>query len=229
VAADRVAQARLVILRGIGVMNPAALVTAGKVRYPASRILGVTWAGAEADVVPAGAAARGYIAVALSLPGKEFPVVQDILKYVYKAGRGALPDPAGVGSTLQARSVGRDRRCRAIRTAQARFGRRPLTGEEVRWGMENLHITDRRTAELGAFGIVQPLKLSCENHEGGGSVRFQRWNGKEWMPVTGWIDGDQALVRPMIERSAAAYAREKGIAPRDCAREVAETAAPRRS
>jgi branched-chain amino acid transport system substrate-binding protein len=34
--------------------------------------------------------------------------------------------------------------------------------------------------------------------------------------ITDWIASDQALVRPMIEESAAKYAKEKGITPRDC-------------
>lgn len=211
-----------VILRGIGVMNPVALITAHKFGYPVSRILGITWAGSEVDVVPAGRAARGYIAAALSLPGKNFPIVQDILRYVYSNGRhGELPDATGVGSTYYNRALsGAILMVEAIRTAQGRYGKRPLTGEEVRWGFENLNLSDRRIAELGAFGVSQPLRLSCADHEGGGTVRFQRWNGREWRPVTGWIEGDQSIVRPLIEKTAMEYARQKGITPRHCPKEL---------
>jgi branched-chain amino acid transport system substrate-binding protein len=208
-----------VILRGIGVMNPVAIMTAHKYGYPVSRILGVIWAGAEADVIPAGAAAKGYIAAALSLPGSNFPVIQDIIKDVYRGGKGNLPNVAGIGSTYYNRGVsGAIIIAEAIRTAQGKFGKRPLTGEEVRWGIENLNLSDRRIAELGAFGVSQPLRMSCADHEGGGTIRFQRWNGKEWRPVTGWIDGDQSMVRPMIEKSAAAYAAKEGFRPRDCSK-----------
>lgn len=65
----------------------------------------------------------------------------------------------------------------AVRVAQEKFGKRPLTGEEVRWGFENIHLTDERLKELGAYGLVQPLKLSCEDHEGGGAVRFNSGMG----------------------------------------------------
>lgn len=208
-----------VILRGIGVMNPVALMTAHKYGYPVSRILGVTWAGAEADVIPAGKAAKGYIAAALSLPGKNFPVIQDIIRYVYGKGRGELPDTSGIGSTYYNRGVsGAILVAEGIRTAQRHFGKKPLTGEQVRWGFENLNLTDRRIAELGAFGISQPLRMSCADHEGGGTIRFQRWNGKEWRAVTGWIEGNQSLVRPLIEESAMEYARKEGIKPRDCSK-----------
>jgi len=34
--------------------------------------------------------------------------------------------------------------------------------------------------------------------------------------ITGWISSDQSIVRPMIEASAAKYAKEHGITPRKC-------------
>ena len=37
--------------------------------------------------------------------------------------------------------------------------------------------------------------------------------------VSDWIATDQSIVRPMIEASAAQYAKEKGITPRDCSKE----------
>ena len=55
----------------------------------------------------------------------------------------------------------------AIRTAQERFGKKPLTGEQVRWGLENLDITAERIKQLGFEGVLQPIKVSCADHEGG--------------------------------------------------------------
>jgi branched-chain amino acid transport system substrate-binding protein len=107
-----------------------------------------------------------------------------------------------------------------VRAAQERFGKgKPMTGEQVRWGLENLSIDDKRLKELGAVGFMQPLKMSCADHEGGGQVKFQQWDGKQWKLISDWIESDQKLVRPMIEASAAQYAKEKGITPRDCSRE----------
>jgi branched-chain amino acid transport system substrate-binding protein len=211
-----------VILRGIGVMNPVALKTARKYGWPAARILGVWWAGAEADVVPAGDAARGFITTAFTLPGREFPVVRDILKYVYGPGSNNGFNPAGVGDTYYNRGLSASMlMIEAMRAAQAHFGNRPITGEEMRWGVENMHLTDRRISDIGAFGLLQPLHLSCANHEGGGAVRFQRWNGKEWTPITGWIQSDQEMVRPLIEKSAHDYATKEHVALRDCKKEDA--------
>src|SRR5436309_10381301 len=73
-----------VILRGWGVMNPTALKAAAKVGFARTKIVGVWWSGAEEDVIPAGDAAKGYIAAGFNLPGTSFPVMQDVVKHVHK-------------------------------------------------------------------------------------------------------------------------------------------------
>ena len=107
----------------------------------------------------------------------------------------------------------------ALQHSQARFGHRPLTGEEVRWGFENIRIDDARLKDLGATGLLQKLQLSCSDHEGGGAVRFQQWDGQKWNVVSDWIQADRALLRPIIETSSTQYARDKGLPVRDCAKE----------
>ena len=77
----------------------------------------------------------------------------------------------------------------------------------------------RTRKELGATSLLQPLKVSCTDHEGGGAVKFQQWDGTKWKLITDWISSDQSIVRPMVEESAAKYAKEKGITPRDCSKE----------
>jgi branched-chain amino acid transport system substrate-binding protein len=210
-----------VILRGWGVMNPTALKAAAKIGFPRTKIVGVWWSGAEEDVIPAGDAAKGYIAAGFNAPGSNFPVLREIQKHVYANGQGELEDKSRLGSIYYNRGVlWAILTTEAVRTAQGRFGKgQPMTGEQVRWGLENLSIDDKRLKELGAAGFMQPLKLSCADHEGGGQVKFQQWDGRQWKVITDWIPSDQKLVRPMIEASAAQYAKEKGITPRDCSKE----------
>jgi branched-chain amino acid transport system substrate-binding protein len=96
------------------------------------------------------------------------------------------------------------------------FGNQPLTGAQVQWGLDHLSLTAAALKELGAEGLIPPITLSCRDHEGGGGVKFQQWDGKQWNAITDWIPTDQVLVRPLVEASAAKYAQEKGITPRDC-------------
>ena len=211
-----------VILRGWGVMNPTALKTAQRVGYPATKIVGVWWSGAEEDVLPAGDAAKGYIAASFHPSGTEFPVVQEILKHVYSGGKkGNMEDPKRIGQQYFNRGVIQGiLTAEAIRTAQSKYGNKPLTGEQMRWGIENLKLDAPRLKELGAAGLLQPMKVSCLDHEGGGAVKFMQWDGARWNTVTDWIQSDQSIVRPEVEKSALQYGKEKGIAPRDCQKEL---------
>lgn len=71
-----------VILRGWGVMNPVALKTAQKVGFPADHIIGNIWSNSEDDAAPAGAAAKGFIAITTHPTGTDFPVLQGIQQQV---------------------------------------------------------------------------------------------------------------------------------------------------
>jgi branched-chain amino acid transport system substrate-binding protein len=210
-----------VILRGWGVMNPVAIKTAAKTGFPVDHIIGNIWSNAEEDVRPAGPVGKGYIAITTGPSGTNFPVLKDIAQYIVKPGHGDLQDPKRFGSIYYNLGVENGiLNVEALRVAQAKFGKRPLTGEEVRWGFENLNIDDRRLKELGALGLLQPIKLSCSDHEGGGAVRFQQWDGQKWLTISDWVHPDRSTLRPIIEASAAKYAKEKGITPRDCGREA---------
>jgi branched-chain amino acid transport system substrate-binding protein len=103
----------------------------------------------------------------------------------------------------------------AMRNAQAKYGKgKVLTGEQMRWGLENLNIDRARQKELGVEDMFPPMKTSCNDHEGSGAVKVVQWDGKQWVAVSKtWITGDKALVRKLLEESSAKYAAEKGITP----------------
>lgn len=205
-----------VILRGWGVMNPTALKEAARVGFPRDRMVGVWWSGAEEDTVPAGDAAEGFIAAGFHPSGTGFPVIQDIVKHVYDAGEGELPRER-LGSIYYNRAVVWGVvSIEAIRKAMDMFGNRPVSGPEVQQALETLEMTPERIAELGATGLVPPFAVTCADHEGGAAVMFQQWRGGAWVPISDWVETDRDLVRPMIEESAAQYAAEQGVAPRDC-------------
>ena len=203
-----------VILRGWGVMNPTALKEAARVGFPATKIVGVWWSGAEEDVIPAGKAAVGYVAAGFHPSGADFPAIQEILDKVHGAGKGHI-SPQRVGTIYYNRGlIAGILTTEAIRNAQGKFGAKPLTGEQIRWGIESLDVTEERIEELGVEGLMSPLKVSCADHEGGGAVKFQEWTGTHWKEVTDWIDPDRSITNPMIQASSAQYATEKGITPR---------------
>ena len=209
-----------VILRGWGVMNPVALKTAQKVGYPVDKIIGNIWSNSEEDAAPAGSAAKGFISITTHPSGSNFKVLQDIKRLVVDQGQSDLADLKRFGTVYYNLGVVNGiLNVEAVRIAQEKFGQRPLTGEEVRWGFEHLNLTDQRLEQLGAVGLVQRLKLSCEDHEGGGAVRFQQWDGTKWNVISDWVQADRTFLRPMIEASSQKYAKEQGIQIRDCTSE----------
>jgi branched-chain amino acid transport system substrate-binding protein len=211
-----------VILRGWGVMNPTALKAAAKIGFPREKIVGVWWSGAEEDTIPAGAAAKGYISAGFNVAGTNYPVIKDIQKHVVAKGKTNMEDKSRIGSVYYNRGVVHGIiTVEAIRKAQEKYGKgKSITGEQMRWGIENLNIDAAMLKKLGAEGFMPALKMSCLNHEGSGLVKFQQWDGKQWKVITDWIESDQKLVRGMIEESAAKYAKEKNITPRDCSKEM---------
>jgi branched-chain amino acid transport system substrate-binding protein len=205
-------------------MNPVALKTAQKVGFPADHIIGNVWSNSEEDVIPAGDAAKGYIAITTQASGAQYPVLQEVIKTVYGAGKGNLDDKKRIGSVYHNLGIVNGiLNVEAVRIAQARFGHRTLTGDEVRWGFENLRLDPARVEALGAKDLFHSINVTCENHEGEGSVTFQQWDGQKWNVISDWIQPDWALLRPIIEKSSAGYATEHGITPRDCAAETQKT------
>ena len=147
-------------------MAPTALKEAAQVGFPRDKIVGYWWACSEQEIVPAGEAARGYIYANFHGTGTNFPLIQDITKYVYARGKG--PGPAGeVGTVYWIRGMLQGFfATEAIRTAMRHFGHQPLTGAPVQWGLEHLSLTPAYLKQLGAEGLISPFTLSCRDHEG---------------------------------------------------------------
>lgn len=211
-----------VIMWGWGVMNMTAIKTAQKMGFPREKMIGSWWAGSEEDVVPAGDAAKGYMSATWNVSGKGVPLIADIEKTVYGGGKGNLSDKAKLGTILYNRGVSAAvLSVEAIRAAQAKFGKgKAMNGDQMRWGLENLNITEASLKQLGATGLLPDVKTSCDNHEGSGKVKLQQWDGAKWVVLTDWIEGNKALIHPLFKADAAKFAKEKNITPRDCAAEA---------
>ena len=202
---------------GWGVMNSTAIKEAAAVGYPMEKFIGIWWSGAEPDVVPAGDQAVGYKSLNFHGTGTDYPALQDILKLVHDAGNGTGPREE-VGQVLYNRGLMNAAIItEAIRNAQAKYGEKPLTGEQIRDGFEAIDIDAARLEAMGLTGFMEAIKISCTDHEGTGRAFVQQWDGKSWSRISDWIEPNRSgLLRPMIEEAADAYAAEKGITPRSC-------------
>ncbi len=208
-----------VLLRGWGVMNPVAMQTAVRTGYPVSRLIGNIWSNSDEDVIPAGKAADGYQAITTHPAGTDFDVIQEIIKTVYGAGNGDLQDKSRLGSVYWNLGVlAGIVHVESLLIAQARFGNRPLTSSEARWGFENLQLDAARIEELGATGLVPELNLNCLDHVGGHLAKFQQWDAgaRKWNIVSDWIEGDVPLSQAIIDAGAEQYAEDNKIVVRPC-------------
>ncbi|MGD9943667.1 MAG: ABC transporter substrate-binding protein [Burkholderiaceae bacterium] len=211
-----------VLLWGWGVMNSTALKEAQATGYPRSKMFGVWWSGAEPDVKDVGDGARGYSALALNGYGQQTKVMQEILKHVHGKGQGSGPRDE-VGSVLYTRGVIIQMlSIEAVRRAQERFGKgKPITGEQMRWGLENLALDQRRLTELGFDDVMRPISTSCADHMGSTTARIHTWDGKQWVLDKTWYEADEAILKPMVRTQAGRYLAEKKLAartPADCSK-----------
>ncbi|HEX7384942.1 MAG TPA: ABC transporter substrate-binding protein [Burkholderiaceae bacterium] len=209
-----------VMLWGWGVMNSTALKEAQATGYPRDKMYGVWWAGAEPDVKDVGEGAKGYNALNLNSSGQQPKVIQDILKYVHDKGQGTGPRDE-VGTVLYTRGViiqmlGVE----AVRRAQERYGKgKVMTGEQVRWGLENLALDQKRLDALGFAGVLRPISTSCADHMGSTWARIQTWDGTKWGFTTDFMQADEQIIKPMVKVAADKYLGDKKLTrrtPADC-------------
>jgi branched-chain amino acid transport system substrate-binding protein len=209
-----------VFLWGWGVMNSTAIKEAIAVSYPRLQMYGVWWAAAEPDVLPAEMAAKGYNGLAMGHSAENgMPIHKDMAKFLYDKGKGTAAKKEEVGSVLYNRGMlSAMLTVESIRMAQSKFGKRVVTGEEVRWGAENLNLDTARIKALGVEGMMQPLKTSCRDHGGAHKARIHTWDGKQWSYTSDQYESDTKLLAPMILASSRKYADEKKITPKDCSK-----------
>jgi len=205
-----------VIMYGWGVMNQVAIQEAANIRFPMENFIGIWWSGAEHDVMPAGEAANGYKAVTFHAVGDDFPVFDDIRKYVVDKG---LAAGAGdqVGKVVYNRGLyAAMLAAEAAKKAQEIHGTAQITPSMMRDGMEALEITEERMAELGMPNFGPSFSVSCENHGGDGLGAITQWDAAagEWKMISEFGPSDMDVIQPLIIEDSEAFAAESNIEQR---------------
>ena len=207
-----------VLMWGWGVMNSVAIQEAANIRFPMDHFIGIWWSGSENDVLPAGDGANGYKALALANPGKDYPIYEDLKKYVYDAGK-AAGDGSNPGTVLYNRGMyAALLAVEAAKKAQEIHGTAQINAAQMRDGMEALNITADSMAALGLPDFGPEFSVSCASHGGSGVGKVQQWDAssKTWSVVTDWIASDREVIDPLIAEDSDAFAKENSISMRDC-------------
>ena len=206
---------------GWGIMNSTAIKEAQATGYPRDKMYGVWWAAAEPDVKDVGDGAKGYSGLAMqhgAEPGAA--VVKELLDKVHGKGQGTGPKDE-VGQVLYMRGLmSAMLAVEGVRAAQERFGKgKWMSGEQARWGYENLNLTQAKLDALGFKGVMRPISTSCADHMGAAWARVHTWDGKAWQFSSDWLQADEQIIKPMVKAAADKYAGEKKLTRRtaqDC-------------
>ena len=166
-----------------------------RVGYPLRKVVSFVWGAAEANIEAGGgfAAAEGYYAMQFAGVGKDYPVLNEIREMYKNQGK---PAPKEMDSTvfynrgvlIAALHV------EAIRHAVKAKPDGKITGEDAKKGFEKI-------ANFTLSGLVPPLKITAQDHEGGGLVQIWQVKGGKFEKVTDWFAAYQDVVAKHIKES----------------------------
>ncbi len=195
-----------VVMWGWGAMNAGAITEAVKTKYPMDQFIGVWWSGHDADLALVGEDGKGYKSISWSYPNQSAQVMADIKTHVVDAGK-SLSNPEEMAGVFYGRGLVMSMiLAEGIAAAQAEFGTPEINAEQLRWGLENLNITEARLAELGMEGMVPPFSTSCANHTGHSGGWMLEWDGSKFVKASDLLTPDVAEYKGLISEKAAEYA-----------------------
>ncbi len=163
--------------------------------YPLSKVMGLVWASAEADIEAAGgwAVAEGYHTMQFAGAGDDYPVRKDI-KAMYKA-QGKEPPKEMDDTVVYNRGLFvAALHVEAIRNALKANGGKKPTGEEVKKGFESIH-------DFTLGGLMPPLNVTAADHEGGGWVQIFQAKGGKFVKETDWIHAYPEVVAAAVKKA----------------------------
>jgi branched-chain amino acid transport system substrate-binding protein len=195
------------IMYGWGAMNPTAIKEAVKANFPMDKFVSIWWPN-DADAASAGEAAKGFKELNWHGAGADYPAFADIKKYVIDAGK-SQAQAGEFGATLYGHGVYNSVLiAEAIASAQKLTGKKAVTSEDVRRGLENINLDDARLKAIGLAGFVSPLKVTCADHNTHGATFVQQWDGAKWVKASDAIASSTELVQPLIDAAAKSYAEK---------------------
>jgi branched-chain amino acid transport system substrate-binding protein len=158
--------------------------------FPLSKMVGLVWAGAEADIIAAGGfgVAEGYNTLQYAGVGTDFKVIKEIVDMLKAEGK--TPGKEFESTVTFNRGVyqGAVHAAAIANAIKAKGGAKP-TGDDLRKGFEQVTALDP-----SLDGLAPPLKLTPEDHEGGGWVQVWSVKGGKFVKTTDWFQGYRAEV-----------------------------------
>jgi branched-chain amino acid transport system substrate-binding protein len=166
-----------------------------RVGYPLRKVVSFVWGSAEANIDAAGGfgVAEGYYTMQFAGVGEDFPVLNEIREMYKKEGKPAPKEMASTvyynrGVLIAAIHV------EAIRNALKDKKGGPITGADVKAGFEKI-----KGFTLG--GLVPPLEITANDHEGGGWVQIFTVKGGKFVKATEWFKAYPEVIAQHVKAS----------------------------
>ncbi len=164
--------------------------------FPLSKVVGFVWAVSEADIAAAGgmAFAEGYHTLQYTGIGRDHQVLRDI-EAMYK-GQGKTAPKEMETTVLYNRGVYQAAvQLEAIRLAiKAKGGAKP-TSSDVRDGFEKIE-------KVPVGDLSPPLKITPEDHEGGGWVQVWTVKGGQYVKAGEWTQAYRDIIKKHLADDA---------------------------
>jgi branched-chain amino acid transport system substrate-binding protein len=168
-----------------------------RVGYPLRKVVSFVWGAAEANIEAGGgfAAAEGYYAMQFAGVGQDYPVLNEIREMYKKQGKEPPKEMASTvfynrGVLIGALHV------EAIRNALKAKPDGKITGVDTKAGFEKI-------SNFTLGGLVPPLKITPQDHEGGGLVQIWQVKGGKFEKTTEWFHAYQDIVAKHIKEAGA--------------------------
>ena len=186
-----------VVIWGAGGAQPTSVREALRNGIEPGKVVSVIWL-SETDMKIVGAdQAKGISRFEGVASGKDLPIVKAIETEVYAKGKGA-GEAARVGSSYYNIGVA----TMALFAEGARIALEtegaPLTPAKLKNGLE-------RIKDFTAEGLLPPVTITPEDHQGGGQGRIATWDGKAWKDDTGWFAAYQDIVWSLVHQASAEF------------------------
>jgi branched-chain amino acid transport system substrate-binding protein len=164
--------------------------------FPLSKVVSFVWGASEADVKAAGGfgIAEGYSVMQFAGVGLDYPVIKEI-NAMYKAQ--GKPDPKEQEITVYYNRgvMAAALHVEATRNAIKAKGGAAPTSEDVKKGMEAV-----KNFTLG--GLVPPMQITPEDHEGGGWVQIWTVKGGKFVKAGDWKQPYRDLIKKHLAMAA---------------------------
>jgi branched-chain amino acid transport system substrate-binding protein len=157
--------------------------------YPLGKVIALVWGSSEADIKAAGGfgVAEGYHTIQFAGVGGDFQVIKDI-NQMYQAQGKPVPKEQEISVFYNRGVMIAAIHAEAVRNAiKAKGGAKP-SSEDVKNGLESV-----KGFTLG--GMVPPMEVTQEDHEGGGWVQVWTVKGGQLVKDGDWFQAYRDVIK----------------------------------